>query len=135
MRDIEKTIAGEGRVILESENMNLERRLRQHGKISCYEHSLFVTYLSLRLARALCLSVDAASLVRGALLHDYFLYDWHISDKSHRFHGFYHAGKALHNARRDFYLNPIEEDIIGKHMFPLNLTEVPRCRESVIVSR
>ena len=131
---LEKVIAAEGHSILKSENMQLERKLRQHGAVSCYDHSLLVTYLSLRLAQTFHVSVDAASLVRGALLHDYFLYDWHIADKSHRFHGFHHAGRALENARRDFSLNGLEEDIIQKHMFPLNLSKRPRYRESVIVN-
>ena len=54
------------------------------------------------------------SLVRGALLHDYFLYDWHIPDESHKWHGVTHAGDALKNARRDFELNEIEQDMISK---------------------
>lgn len=68
----------------------------------------------------------------GALLHDYFLYDWHVPDKSHRWHGFFHAGKALANASRDFTLGKIERDMIASHMFPLNIT-LPRYRESVIL--
>ena len=79
------------------------------------------------------LPVDKQSLVRGALLHDYFLYDWHEKDGGHRLHGFFHAERALHNARRDFNLNFIERDIIRKHMFPLNITP-PKFRESWIVT-
>ena len=74
------------------------------------------------------------SMARGALLHDYFLYDWHVPDRSHRFHGFHHAGVALKNAGRDFALNEVEQNIIETHMFPLNLTKLPRYRESVIVN-
>ena len=71
-------------------------------------------------------------LLRGALLHDYFLYDWHEKNKYHRWHGFTHAGRALRNARKDFRLSEREQDIIAKHMFPLNLA-LPRYRESVLV--
>ena len=46
---------------------------------------------------------------------------------------FFHAERALHNARRDFNLNFIERDIIRKHMFPLNITP-PKFRESWIVT-
>ncbi len=35
------------------------------------------------------------SCCRGALLHDYFLYDWHDPDPSHRLHGFHHPARAL----------------------------------------
>lgn len=63
--------------------------------------------------------MDIRSLVRGALWHDYFLYDWHIPDESHKWHGVTHAGDALKKAMRDFELNEIEQDMIRKHMFPL----------------
>lgn len=79
------------------------------------------------------LRVDSASLIRGALLHDYFLYDWHRAEEAGKWHGFRHAQRALDNAQRDFHLNAVERDVIRKHMFPLNLRP-PRYRESVLVS-
>lgn len=118
--------------ILSSEGMLSEKNFRQHGNVSCYEHSLAVAMLSIRLAGFLRIRIDLRSLIRGALLHDYFLYDWHEADKSHRFHGFIHARRALKNAERDFALTAIERDIILKHMFPLN-PRLPRYRESFIV--
>ena len=77
--------------------------------------------------------VDWRSLVRGALLHDYFLYNWREHNGDHKLHGFYHARKAMENAERDFGLNPIEANIIHRHMFPLNPTP-PKYRESVVVT-
>lgn len=112
--------------------MQAEKKFLHHGKISCYDHSLAVAYLSLWLAKKCRLRVDTQSLVRGALLHDYFLYDWRVPDKSHRLHGFFHPKAAWENASRDFSLNHREEDIIRKHMFPLTLYP-PRYRESVLV--
>jgi hypothetical protein len=67
----------------------------QHGTTSVYQHSLSVAYLSCLLAEIWNLQVDWTSMIRGAILHDYFLYDWHVKDPSHRLHGFYHASKAL----------------------------------------
>ena len=68
--------------------------------------------------------VDLRSLIRAALLHDYFLYDWHDWDNGeHRWHGFTHGHAALVNALKDFTLNDIERDSIEKHMFPM--TPVP----------
>lgn len=118
--------------ILRSDGFNLEKRFMQHGKVSVFKHSLAVAVTCVRLASRLRLRVDMRSLVRGALLHDYFLYDWHESDKSHRLHGFRHARRALKNAERDFTLNAIEKNMILSHMFPLNLV-VPKCRESLIL--
>ena len=40
--------------------------------------------------------------------------------------------KFLHNARADVELTPLEEDIIGHHMFPLNL-QPPRSREAAVI--
>lgn len=118
--------------ILESEGMNLEKQFIQHGGITVFEHSLAVAVLCLRIADVFSIRVERSSLIRGALLHDYFLYDWHVPDKTHRLHGFHHAKSAAQNADRDFRLNPIERNMIITHMFPLN-TAVPRYRESLIL--
>lgn len=119
--------------ILNAPRMQQEKKFIQHGNVTCYEHSVFVTFLSLWLADKLRLSVNRRSLIRGALLHDYFLYDWHTKEKWHRLHGFRHAAFALKNAEQDFTLNEVERNIIRSHMFPLNLT-LPRCRESLLVN-
>lgn len=121
-----------GAEILCTEGMRSGKAFVQHGDVSVYEHCINVAFLSLYLARRFDLSVDRRSLVRGALLHDYFLYDWHEDDPSHRLHGFHHAHRALKNACRDFMLNKKEKDIIAKHMFPLNLRP-PRYKESALV--
>ena len=83
-------------------------------------------------ARRFRLNIDEKSLIRGALLHDYFLYEWHEKDKSHRLHGFYHPSTALRNAKEDFDLNPIEENMIARHMFPLTPIP-PRYKEAWIL--
>lgn len=118
--------------ILRSPGMQLEKTFLQHGDITVYDHSLLVARGCLVLADRLPLRVNRRSLVRGALLHDYFLYDWHEDDPSHRLHGFFHAEKALKNARRDFELTGIEEDMIHCHMFPLNL-RIPKTKEGKIL--
>ena len=118
--------------ILASDGMRRERGFMQHGSVSVYEHSLGVARVCVKMARRLPFRVDERSLVRGALLHDYFLYDWHVPDKSHRLHGFIHAARAEKNAARDFGLNPIESNMIRAHMFPMNAV-LPRYRESVIL--
>ena len=78
---------------------------------------------------------DRRAMIRGALLHDFFLYDWH--DKEHisifKLHGFYHPGIALKNAEREFELSSIERDVIKKHMWPLTIVP-PSCREAWIVT-
>lgn len=104
----------------------------QHGDTSCLLHSVAVAYYSVRAAERLGISIDKKALIRGALLHDYFLYDWHDKKPERRIHGFTHPKTAYKNADCDFNLSRLEEDIIKKHMFPL--TPIPPVhKESVIV--
>ena len=121
-----------GADILASPGMRSERNFTQHGRVSVFRHSLGVAMLCVKLSRALQLRVDERALVRGALLHDYFLYDWHDPDPSHRWHGFRHPATALRNARRDFTLSPTEENMIASHMFPM-VPRLPRYRESALL--
>ena len=125
-------IAEQVRILEETGQLALTKQYIQHGTVSVYEHCLAVAACSCHLAERFHIPVDYPAMIRGALLHDYFLYDWHVPDKSHRWHGFFHAGKALANASRDFTLGKIERDMIARHMFPLNIT-LPRYRESVIL--
>ena len=121
-----------GQDILLSEGMQRSRQYLHHGTCSVYEHSVSVARTCLYLANRMNLTVDERALVRGALLHDYFLYDWHEKDPSHAWHGFHHASVALRNACRDFSLGEIEQDMIYCHMFPLN-PRLPRYREGWIL--
>ncbi len=105
----------------------------QHGNTSTLDHTVEVAWMSVRIACRLGIPVDQESLVRGAILHDYFLYDWHVADPERgRLHGFRHPGFALRNASRDFDLTDIEKDLIRHHMFPLTPSP-PRSREAVLV--
>ena len=115
--------------------LGLCREFVQHGDVSVYEHVVAVAVESCRMADALArhgIAVNRPSLVRGALLHDYFLYDWHDPDPSHRLHGFRHPFFALRNAEDDFTLGERERNIIARHMFPL-VPMPPTCREAWIV--
>lgn len=116
-----------------SDNFLNNKNFIQHGNTSIYEHVISVAEYSLFLTDKYNLKVDKRSLIRGALLHDYFLYDWHIPCKSHRLHGFTHAKTSLLNAQKEFNLTEIEKDIIVKHMFPLNIFP-PKYLESWIVT-
>lgn len=115
------------------EQINEMKKYIQHGNTSTYLHCIQVAYHSYCLANRLPFRYDIRSVVRGAMLHDFYLYDWHIPDPSHRLHGYVHPGFALKNARRYFKLNQIEEDIIRTHMWPLTLTKLPIYKESLLV--
>ena len=107
------------RATLNTEKVQSMRGYLQHGDTTTLDHAIAVAYYSLMLDRKWNLNCDKSSLVRGALLHDYFLYDWHIKDPTRPAHATHHAAAALRNARRDFSLNPTEENMIASHMFPL----------------
>ena len=104
----------------------------QHGNTTVMQHSIAVAQYSVYLAKKFHIPVHEEELIRGALLHDYFLYDWHRKGEGHRMHGFRHPYTALKNAMEVCSLTPIEQDIIKKHMFPLTPFP-PRYRESVLV--
>lgn len=130
--DYMDTVLLYGKDILASERMKEEKNYLQHGSVSVFEHSVNVACTCVMLSHRLSIAVNERAVVRGALLHDYFLYDWHDPDPSHRLHGFSHPRTALTNAARDFSLNDIEKDMILKHMFPLTLMP-PRYRESFLI--
>ena len=128
-KEIEE-IAGD---VLHSPKYRKLKNYIQHGSISVYDHCLATAMLCLKMAIESGWKVDRESLVRGALLHDYFLYDWHDNEKWHRLHGYTHAKRAMKNAQHDFGLNKIEQNMIFAHMFPLNLTHFPRYKESILL--
>lgn len=114
-----------------SEEMKREKEFLHHGSVNCFEHSVNVACMCVSMGE--CINrvfknmVDIKQLVRGALLHDYFLYDWHeyrkTGKKPFRNHGYAHPKIALANAQRDFTVSKKEANIILRHMFPL--TPVP----------
>lgn len=79
-----------GKDILDSKSIQIQKQCLQHGKRTVFEHSLAVALMCLTINEFLHLKLNERRLIRGALLHDYFLYDWHVKDKSHRLHGFRH---------------------------------------------
>ncbi len=148
--------------ILETQGrFGLTRGFIQHGTMSVHAHVISVAHASLAMAgrlerlgvvhahvisvanaslamagrpERLGVRIDRASLIRGALLHDYFLYDWHDPDPSHRLHGFTHPFAALARAEEDFDdLTERERNIISRHMFPL-VPIPPTCSEAWLVS-
>lgn len=121
--------------ILRHPKFQEQRQYTHHKGITLFDHSVSVAYRAYRVAKKMRL--DKRAVIRGALLHDFYLYDWHIEGKKERKslfkkHGFTHARLAYENARTYFSLSKKEKDIIVKHMFPLNWRP-PRYLESWIV--
>lgn len=109
------------------------RHFIQHGSTSTYDHCESVAQLSFWLNRRLKLRAEERELIRAAFLHDFYLYDWHVPDASHRLHGFSHPHTAAENAKRVFGITGAEADAIESHMWPLTITKLPRRREGWII--
>ena len=121
--------------ILKSENFRSTKNYIQHGTMPVHRHCIDVAEKSIAISKFLRIPCNEREMVRGALLHDYFLYDWHDKSRENyqRLHGFYHPGIALRNASMEYELTLREKDIIKKHMWPLTVVP-PFCREAWIVT-
>lgn len=106
----------------------------QHGTTTILLHSIAVAHVSRRVARKLGWTDHLDELERAALLHDFFLYNWHEPGPGREMHAFMHATRAMRNARRFFPdLSEREADAIRNHMFPLTPVP-PRFREGWLVT-
>ena len=124
-----------GTDILRSKNFKESENCIQHGNMSVRRHSINVAKCSLVIAKRFKIRCNKRDLLRGALLHDYFQYDWHAPEHCgiQNLHGLYHPGIALRNAEKEYRLNRRQRDIIKKHMWPLTIIP-PMCKEAWIVT-
>ncbi|MCR5737349.1 MAG: HD domain-containing protein [Eubacterium sp.] len=105
----------------------------QHGSISTYDHCMQVTEICFSINRRFHLKSDEEQLISAAMLHDFYLYDWHEPSEDHRLHGFFHPKKAAENARKYFDLGEQECKAIESHMWPLTLRKIPSSKEAWIL--
>ena len=115
-------------------NVQKMKRYIQHGRISTYEHCENVAKLSYTIDRVFSLRSNLKVLLFGAMLHDFYLYDWHSENHgAHRLHGFRHARTANANAKKYFQVDDAVSHVIYCHMWPLNPESIPMTREAWIV--
>lgn len=105
----------------------------QHGTTSHLQHCLSVVLSAVPMAEKLHHRVNYENLIVGALLHDFYLYDWHTHRMRACCIGFAHPHIACRNAAMRFHVNAEVQHIITTHMWPLTLRFVPRSREAVLV--
>lgn len=119
--------------ITENSNVSALKDHIQHINSSRYAHCKEVAFYTFLICKKL--NLDYISAARGAMLHDFYFYDWrnkHVEGQK-KFHLFRHPRIALENALDIFKLNDLEKDIIAKHMWPLTIF-LPRFAESYIVT-
>jgi uncharacterized protein len=104
----------------------------QHGNVTVFTHSLFVAKLSYAIALFFNIE-DRRSLVRAALLHDFFLYDWHTPEKMWSLHGWTHPVTAAKNALTFFDVSEKEYSLIRTHMWPWTPLHPPLYKEGWII--
>jgi uncharacterized protein len=121
------------RPIIEHKEYQQMRQIKHHDE-SVFDHSVKVAFYAYQMA--LKHNLDWESTIRGALLHDFFLYKFKkckslriITDSIK--HAIAHPIIAFENANKFFDLNEKEENIIKAHMFPFGL---PKSKEAWIVS-
>lgn len=131
-RYFEQQISKEVEILEKESRFSQTREFIQHGNVSVFVHCVCVAYMSCCIMRFFNINANLGELIAGALLHDYFLYDWHDGELCRKIHGFTHPFKACRNAKEDVDLSVLEENIIKRHMFPL-VPIPPRYKESWIV--
>ena len=107
-----------------------------HGKNSVLTHSLNVAKTAYRLNKDLHLNADLKTLLTGAILHDFYLYDWHdarLFINIFRMHGYTHPERARQNAVSHFDVDEKVQEVIRCHMWPLTLRSIPKSREAMLV--
>jgi len=117
----------------DSPNLQKLKEFEQHRCTTRFNHCNDVAVCSYQIAKALNITVDEESLMRGAMLHDYYLYDTKDDSISTFDHWMKHPEIALENAEELYDLNDKEKGIIKSHMWPLNPTSMPDSTEGWLV--
>ncbi len=129
--DMEIEFAEIARSIINNPQILSLREIAHHRDKSRFDHVMEVAWLSFVAAKRF--KLDISAVVRGALLHDLFYYDWMNPEEAPQWHAFVHPFIALRNAKKFYSLSQKEEDIIKKHMWPLTVIP-PFHAESLIVA-
>lgn len=118
--------------IIENQNVLKLKNYIQHINSSRYEHCIEVAFLTYVVCKKM--NLDYVSATRGAMLHDFYFYDYrNKEDGPKHFHLYRHPRISLENALKSFSLNDLERDVILNHMWPVTI-KLPKFKESYIVT-
>lgn len=104
----------------------LRLKMIRHHEKSIFYHNLRVARVAYRLGRMIekisRWRMKRKALIRGALLHDFFFYDWRRErPASGKLHAFEHPKESSRHAERFYSATRRERNIILSHMWPLGL--------------
>ena len=118
---------------LNDEKILRMKDISMHRGSNCYEHSFKVAKKAIRksLNRK---NVNLEVVLLGAILHDYYLYDWRKDRSKLKKHGKNHPDIAIENAIKDFNIPDEVKKVIKSHMWPINIKAYPNTKEAKIVS-
>lgn len=120
---------------LHDERILRMKDISMHRGSNCYEHSFKVAKKAIKRAlRHKDNSINLEVVLIGAILHDYYLYDWRKDRSKLKKHGKNHPGIAIENAVRDFDISEEVKKVIKSHMWPINIKTFPNTKEARIVS-
>ena len=120
--------------LLHDEKVQNMKNIPMHRGSNCYYHSFKVAKRARKRALKHRQNLDLNVVLFGAILHDYYLYDWRTDKTKKKHHGSQHPYIAASQAKRDFNISPEVEKIIKSHMWPLNIKEYPNSREAKVLS-
>ena len=101
-----------------------------HHSTTRYQHCMNVAWYTYLWCRRFHLNYVSAT--RGALLHDFFLYEWKYEQPIPGRHSEIHPLIALTNATKYVEIDEVMRDCILHHMWPL-AQDRPETREGMIV--
>ena len=101
-----------------------------HKTTNRYQHCLNVAWYTFLWCKNA--GFDRRSAARGAMLHDFYLYDTDEFRASGMNHNIVHPRTALKNAKHFFEVDRIMEDCIIHHMWPSGLGK-PLTKEGFVV--
>jgi uncharacterized protein len=104
-----------------------------HGTVTIYDHSIAVAEMAFSLIEN-SQKIDKKCVVHAALLHDFFLYEWHVWGWRYVKHGWTHPAIAAEKAREVFGISDKVYSCIKNHMWPWTLFHFPKSREGWVIS-
>lgn len=118
---------------LNNEKILRMKEIPMHRGSNCYEHCFKVAKKAIKKA-VHRKNVDLEVVLVGAILHDYYLYDWRSDRSKLKKHGRNHPEVAIKNAIKDFDISEEVKKVIKTHMWPINIKAYPNTKEARIVS-